>query len=124
MDTTRIAVLLAGLALIGGIVWYFFLARRTAAAATSVGGVQESTIVVKGGYEPAEIRVHSGRPVRLIFDRRENSACSEEVVIPDFQVRRFLPPDRRTAVEFTPTAPGIHEFTCGMGMLRGKVIVE
>ena len=77
-----------------------------------------------GGYAPAEVRVKAGRPVRLVFDRQETNPCSEEVVIPDFGIRRFLPPHQKTAVEFTPTRPGSHEFTCGMGMLRGKVIVE
>lgn len=27
-------------------------------------------------------------------------------------------------VEFTPERPGEYEFTCGMGMLRGKVVVR
>jgi plastocyanin domain-containing protein len=62
--------------------------------------------------------------VRLVFDRQETAGCSEEVVIPDFGVRRFLPPHQRTTVEFTPTEPGRFEFTCGMGMLRGAVVVE
>ena len=29
-----------------------------------------------------------------------------------------------TPVEFTPAAPGSYEFTCGMGMVRGRLIVE
>jgi plastocyanin domain-containing protein len=61
--------------------------------------------------------------VRIVFDRRETNPCSEEVVLSDFAIRSFLPPNRRTAIEFTPTAPGTHEFVCGMGMLHGKVIV-
>jgi serine/threonine protein kinase len=45
-------------------------------------------------------------------------------VIPDFGIRRFLPPFEKTAVEVTPVTAGTFEFTCGMGMLRGKLIVE
>jgi plastocyanin domain-containing protein len=62
--------------------------------------------------------------VRLVFDRQETSSCSEEVVIPDFGIRRFLPAHQKTAVEIDPREAGTFEFTCGMGMLRGKLIVE
>lgn len=123
MTSTDLLVLSSGIAAIAGIIWYFFLARRsTAAAVPGSAGVQEQVIMVRGGYEPAEIRVRAGQPVRLIFDRQEANPCSEELVLPDFQIRRFLPPNRRTAVEFTPDAPGTYPFACGMGMLHGKVI--
>ena len=111
----------------------FFVAGRSAPAApaqTSAGGrptetpVQEVTITVRGGYEPAAVRVKTGRPVRLVFDRQETSGCSEEVVLADFGVRKFLPPFRKTAVEITPQKAGTYEFTCGMSMLRGRLVVE
>ena len=88
------------------------------------GGTQEITVVVSGGYDPATIKVHAGQAVRLLFDRRETNPCSEEIVIPAFGVKKFLPPNERTAVEFTPTAPGTYDFSCGMGMLHGRVVVE
>jgi len=81
------------------------------------------TVVVAGGYEPADIRVTAGTPVRLLFERRDTSSCSEEVVLPDFGVKRFLPANRTTPVEFVPTTPGTFEFTCGMSMLRGRITV-
>ena len=120
-DWTVVAV---GLAVIGWINWYFFLARPRAVSAVRTGGVQEVRVVVEGGYQPSDIRVTAGTPVRLLFDRRETSPCSEEVVLPDFGIKRFLPARRTTAVEFTPAAPGAFEFTCGMGMLRGRLTVE
>ncbi|HEX2642974.1 MAG TPA: cupredoxin domain-containing protein [Thermoanaerobaculia bacterium] len=117
-------VVLAGAAAIAWVNWYFFLARRPAATAKEAGGVQEVTIAVQGGYDPAEVKVRKGSPVRLVFDRRETSSCSEEVVIPDFGIRRFLPAFQKTAVELTPEKPGTYEFTCGMSMLRGRLVVS
>ena len=118
-------VLLAGVAGIAWVNWYFFFAGRgSVAAAVGAGGVQEVTVTVRGGYEPAELRVRAGAPVRLLFDRQETSGCSEEVVLPDFGIRRFLPAHDRTVVEFTPDGPGSYDFMCGMSMLRGKIIVE
>ena len=81
-------------------------------------------MVVRGGYEPATIRVRAGAPVRLLFDRQETSGCSEEVVFGDFGIRRFLPAHQTTAVDVTPASPGTYEFTCGMSMLRGRLVAE
>ena len=121
--------------------WYFFLADRASATVTVAGGAlqaagdeggsgtsQPSTpevvITVHGGYEPRAVRVPAGHPVRLVFDRQETSGCSEEVVFADFGVRRFLPAHQKTVIEVTPPRPGTYEFTCGMSMLRGKLIAE
>ena len=119
-------VILAGLAAITWVNWYFFVAGRSPVpvAAGAGDGPQELTITVDGGYSPAVARVKAGRPVRLVFDRRDEGSCSEEVVLPDFGVRRFLPAHQRTTVDVVPAAPGTYEFTCGMGMLRGRIVAE
>jgi plastocyanin domain-containing protein len=125
MSTRDLLVILAGVAAIVWVNWYFFLAARGVAVARAGGtGPQRTRIVVRGGYEPAAIRVVAGRPVRLEFDRQETSGCTEEVVIPDFGIRAYLPAHKTTAVEFTPTHAGSHEFTCGMAMVRGRIIVD
>ena len=121
-------VLAGGAAAVLWVNWYFFLAERSGAAATlapaTAGGLQEATVTVQGGYSPAVVRVKAGRPVRLTFDRRETSGCSEEVVFGDFGIRRYLPAQERTVVEVTPPTPGTYEFTCGMGMLRGRLVAD
>lgn len=125
MNVTDWIAVAAGLAAIAWVNWYFFLARRQAAeASTGTGGAQEVTIVVHGGYEPAEVRLKKGVPARLVFDRQETSGCSEEVVLPDFGIRRFLPAFQKTTVELTPDRAGSFEFTCGMSMLRGRLVVQ
>ena len=125
MAPSELLVLLAGLGAIAWVNWYFFVAGRAPASATSgPGGAQEAVIVVAGGYSPASVRVRRDQPVRLVFDRRETSSCSEELVIPDFGIRRFLPAHQRTVVELPPSAPGVHDFMCGMSMLHGRLIVE
>ncbi len=118
-------VVAAGLAAIAWINWYFFVAERGSASATvRDDGKQEVTIAISGGYAPAVVRVRAGRPVRLVFDRQENASCSEEVVIGAFGIRRFLPAFEKTPVEIPAPAAGTYDFTCGMGMLHGKLVVE
>lgn len=125
MSGHELAVVAAGLAGVSWVNWYFFLSGGPVAVAnTGSGGVQELTVTVKGGYEPSAIRLSKGTPVRLTFDRQETSGCSEEVVIPDFGVRKFLPAYEKTTVEFTPTESGTFGFTCGMSMLQGRLEVE
>ena len=127
MSGTDWLVVVAGLAAIGWVNWYFFVAARRAAtvvAAAPGAGVPEVRITVRGGYDPATVRVKAGAPVRLVFDRQETSGCSEEVVFPAFGIRKFLPTGEPTPIEITPPAPGRYEFMCGMSMLRGAIVAE
>lgn len=124
MTTTDLFVLLAGAAAIAWVNWYFFFARRPARQAAIAGGVQRVDVTVRGGYEPGVVRLKRGVPARLVFDRQEESSCSEEVVIPEYSIRKFLPPFAKTAVEFTPTRAGTFDIACGMAMLHARLVVE
>ena len=124
MDTTEILVLVGGAALIALVLWYFFGEREAVAATTDASGVQQVSITVKGGYSPDVVTVKEGRPVRLDFYRDETSSCSEEVVFGDFGIARALPAYQTTSIEFTPDKTGEFTWTCGMNMLRGKLVVE
>lgn len=129
-NTPDLIAIVAGLGAIAWVNWYFFAAGRTpavsapASAPSSAGGAQEQVIIVDGGYTPAVVRAKAGRPVRLVFDRRDTGSCSEEVVFPDFSIRRFLPTGKRTTIEITAPKAGRYEFTCGMGMLHGALVAE
>ncbi len=125
MTSLQIAVTLVGIAAIVWVNWYFFLAGERPVAASGAGsGPQAVRIVVDGGYSPSVVTVEAGRPVRLEFERRESSGCTEEVVVPDFGIRTFLPAHQVTPVQFTPVRPGTYEFTCGMGMVRGRLVAR
>ncbi|SDY67547.1 cupredoxin domain-containing protein [Hymenobacter psychrophilus] len=125
MDTSQIIVTIVGLGLAAFVVWYFFFsARQTASAVSSSSGVQEVDITVKGGYSPDIIEVERGKPVQLSFYRDEENSCSEELLMPDFSIRRDLPAFKTTLVELLPEKAGTFTFTCGMGMLRGSLVVK
>lgn len=124
MDTAQILVTTGGLAAIAFILWFFFGKRTAAAIETNKAGVQEVDITVKGGYAPDRIQVKRGIPVKLNFYRDETSSCSDQVLLGDFGIARDLPAFKTTAVEFVPDKEGEFTFTCGMNMLRGKLIVS
>jgi plastocyanin domain-containing protein len=102
---------------------WFFLGNKgkPAVIAATRGGVVDVTVLVEGGYTPSTIEVPAGSRVRMTLDRREDNPCSDEIVIPDFNIRQAVPPHAQSTVEFTAT-PGRHEFSCGMGMLHGAII--
>ena len=93
------------------------------ALATVANGAQTVGVTVRGGYSPDVLRVAAGVPVRLVLDRQEDSACSEHLLVPDLGVDAVLPAFERTTVELPAMEGGTHEFTCGMGMLRGSILV-
>lgn len=121
----KLIVTVCGLILIFLVNWYFFFSRRKATSAeVKKMGLQEVKVVVKGGYDPDVIVVKKGIPVRLDFYRDETADCSDTIVFGDFNIRKPLPAFKTTPVEFTPEEEGEYVFTCGMGMMRGKLIVR
>ena len=124
MDSTEIGVIVGGLGLMAFVLWYFFGERESVEAATNESGVQEINVTVKGGYSPDRIVVREGVPLRLNFYRDETASCSEDIVFGDFGIARHLAPFQTTSIEFTPDKAGEFTFTCGMNMMRGKLIVD
>jgi plastocyanin domain-containing protein len=123
MDSVQFIVTAVGLALVTGILLFFFGPRKPVSAHTAASGVQEVDILVQGGYSPAVVQAKRGQPLRLRFNRQETAACSDVVVFPDFGVRRDLPAFRTTIVELVPDRNGEFTFVCGMNMLRGTLVV-
>lgn len=124
MDAAEIGVLIGGAVLIASVLWYFFGTRDAVTAQTGDSGVQEIKVTVKGGYEPDVIVVKQGKPVRLDFYRDETASCSERVIFGDYGIARDLPAFKTTPIQFVPDKAGEFTFTCGMNMMRGKLIVE
>ena len=87
-------------------------------------GSATQVIRVRGGYRPDRIYGRAGEPLTLVFRREETAPCSETVVFAALGKSATLPPYEDVRVELPATAPGAYEFTCGMGMLHGTLILE
>lgn len=124
MESAVLAVNVGSVLAIIWIVWFFFLSQGRGVRVAADAGVQEVTITVKGGYDPDTVIVQRGRPVRLKFFRDETDSCSDTVVLGDFGISRRLPAFETTEIEFTPERAGTFVYTCGMSMLRGRIVVE
>ena len=125
MALDHILVTIFGLFLAGGVAWFFWFSETKAVRLQSTSsGIQEVLITVKGGYSPDIIVAQAGKPLRISFQRQETALCSEQVLFPEFNKQATLPPFKTVSLEFTPEKPGEFGFQCGMGMLRGKLIVQ
>ena len=50
--------------------------------------------------------------------------CVKETVLRDFAIKRHLPLKQPVVITLTPKMKGEFDFTCGMNMIRGKLIVQ
>jgi len=99
-------------------------AAPTALNNNSIPGDAQKITVSKNGYEPSEIKVEKGKSVKLAFYRADADNCGGEVVFSKLNITRKLPVGETVLIEFTPTETGDIGFACGMGMMKGKVLVN
>ena len=75
------------------------------------------------GFEPAELTVKAGQPLKLTFTRLSDKTCATEVVIGEEKLTKELPLNTPVTVELTPKTGEI-AFACGMNMYTGKILVK
>lgn len=97
---------------------------EAAAKQEETGAVREIEIVVDRGYKPSFIEVTEGERIRLKFTRLDYTPCTEEVQIPSLNIRQALPTNQSVVVELPPLKAGDVEYTCGMNMVRGTLVVS
>lgn len=92
-------------------------------ATPAQSGARVAVTVTGQGYEPSSIDAAAGAPLTLVFKRTSDQGCGHEVVFPDRNIRRELPLNAEVEITLTPAADENIGFTCGMGMLRGSIVV-
>ena len=95
--------------------------EQTVQARLESGGQQVVDVTVDGGYQPDSIRAFSGLPLRLVFHRQDDDACSERVVFSAPRLDRRLAATGSTSIDLPAQSPGEIRFTCGMGRYRGRI---
>jgi plastocyanin domain-containing protein len=114
----KIIVSSMGLAVIAAIYWFFFGQKEP------VRDVRGSlTINVDGGYKPNAIRIPKDKTSKLIFIRNDANTCLEDLVLPDFNIKKYLPMGKPVTVILSPKQPGKFGFHCGMNMFHGTIEV-
>lgn len=114
---------LAGVALIGLIVWWFWLYRPGKGVVVAPGQMIE--VRVRGGvYEPSLIDSVAGKGISLKFIREDETACAGQVIFPELGIQKELPLGKTVVVRLVPEQAGEYAFQCQMGMYRGMLRVH
>jgi Uncharacterized protein conserved in bacteria len=121
----KMIVLVAGLLVIGFIIWWFFGKHTTETVQAKVDQQQQTVeIEVNGGYSPEKIVLQQGIPAVLNFTRKDASSCLDHVVFSDFGINQALPRNQRQAIKIDTSQPGEYQWACGMDMFHGKVVIR
>lgn len=80
--------------------------------------------ITEQGFTPSSIKLKRGVPARITFLRKTDATCAKEVVISAYNINQKLPLNEAVVITFTPDKTGEFIFTCGMNMMRGKLIVQ
>lgn len=79
--------------------------------------------ILNSGFSPNVLHVKKGVPVRWKIFGDQVSSCTNKVIIPSLNISKKINSGENT-IEFTPEQTGEIPFSCWMGMVRGKFIVE
>lgn len=119
MTIDKFIVVLAGFIGIVFTYWFFLMKKDRI-----VKAVKSIDILVEGGYSPDTISIPKGKSTTINFLRKDENQCLEETVISDFKIKKFLPLNKKISITITPKKSGVYNFSCGMQMFHGKIIVE
>lgn len=87
-------------------------------------GYAEVPVVIENTqFVPATLDLPADTPVRLVVDRREANACSDQLAVPQLGVLADLTANGTTVIELPAAAAGTYTLTCGMGMMSGRLVV-
>lgn len=83
-------------------------------------GVQEVSMkITRYGYEPSNLTIKAGVPVRWIIDGAGATGCTSQMVIPELGIAKAITLGMNQ-IDFTATKKGQLAFSCSMGMVRGS----
>ena len=112
----------SGLA-VQGINLNFWSSKEVGSVVNTANAQEINMAVTYSGYSPSVFKLKQGVPVKWVIDGQQVSGCTNEIIVPDLNIRQDLYPGKNI-IEFTPQEPGTISFSCWMGMVRGKFIVE
>ncbi len=113
----KVIVTITGVLSIAGIYWFFFGKKEEANESSD-----HWTITVDGGYKPNVIKIPKDKPATIIFIRKDANSCLEEIVFPDYKIKKYLPINKEVAITLSPPHKQ-SEFHCGMSMFHGRIEV-
>ena len=79
--------------------------------------------VTNRGFEPSALKIKGNVPVSWVVMGDQVSGCTNKIIIPSLDIAKNIN-SGENIISFMPTDTREIPFSCGMGMVRGKFIVE
>ncbi len=97
--------------------------NETPIGETKTNGIQEVRMTQGfDGYSPNVFTIQKGKTVKWIIDSTTAFSCASYISMPQYNISQSLKKGENI-ITFTPTETGTINFSCSMGMYRGKFIV-
>lgn len=81
--------------------------------------------VTEDGFQPGNVTLKKGEPVKFIVTRVTDATCATELLIADTDIKAELPLNKPVEIAWTPTKAGQVKFGCAMDMMvSGMLLVE
>ena len=113
-----IVLIFSGLGIV--FTYWYFLGKKE----EEVEASRTVDIIVDGGYSPEVISIPLGKVTTLNFIRQDKNTCLEEIILSDFRVRKYLQLNQKVTIQIKPAYKGEYQYSCGMNMFHGKIVVK
>ena len=80
--------------------------------------------VTDAGFVPPVVTVPHGQPYTLAVTRRTDTTCATEIVFDATGQKYTLPMNETVKIAMPAADAETLEYACGMGMLKGQVVVR
>jgi uncharacterized protein len=75
------------------------------------------------GFTPNVFNIKKGVPVAWVINGEKLTGCTNRIIVPSLSIEKSLIPGKNV-IRFTPNKEGVINFSCWMGMVRGKFVVS
>jgi plastocyanin domain-containing protein len=104
------------------------LSSQTSKAGETAGGLAQEEQVVSmkitnAGFEPNVLKIKKNIPVKWEINGDQATGCTNKIVVPSMNIAKNIAAGENV-IKFAPRDSGVISFSCGMGMVRGKFIVQ
>ena len=121
----RIISILIAILIIGFIIWWFFIRKvNDIEAAKTSKNKQKAQIIIQGAYSPSTLVLQKGIPAEVEFVQKDSTACLAEIKSGDLALDKKLAPGEKVSIKVPTDQIGEYNYSCGMNMFHGKVVVK